>query len=263
MTGWPASTPCCRPLSRTRLARVRVAGVVQDFGDHRRDRGTLAGAQQLAQPRGSRSPRCSACSSFARWRSRCAEVGVLGAQPIDAGQVFAAQGQRVARHQQGALQRVQHGADALAQRGEHTQARVDDQQRRSPAAAKKARRAWAEGPWLKNGGGLRSIVRSLATGALAGMPSRAVRRMLLAREDGAELVHPSSAMPQPRTTQVSGSSATSTGRPVSSISRRSRSRSSAPPPVSMMPRSVMSAPSSGGVCSRRSSRPTRSGSADR
>ena len=59
----------------------------------------------------------------------------------------------------------------------------------------------------------------------------------------------SSAMPQPRTTQVSGSSATSTGRPVSSASRRSRSRSSAPPPVSIMPRSAMSAPSSGGVCS--------------
>ena len=56
-------------------------------------------------------------------------------------------------------------------------------------------------------------------------------------------------MPQPRTTQVSGSSATSTGRPVSSASRRSRSRSSAPPPVSIMPRSAMSAPSSGGVCS--------------
>ena len=37
----------------------------------------------------------------------------------------------------------------------------------------------------------------------------------------------SSAMPQPRTTQVRGSSATSTGRPVSSASRRSRSRSSA------------------------------------
>jgi len=59
----------------------------------------------------------------------------------------------------------------------------------------------------------------------------------------------SRAMPEPRTTQVSGSSATSTGRPVSSIKRRSRSRSSAPPPVSIMPFSAMSAPSSGGACS--------------
>src|SRR5690606_27483762 len=55
----------------------------------------------------------------------------------------------------------------------------------------------------------------------------------------------SSARPQPRTTQVSGSSATSTGSPVSSISSRSRSRNKAPPPVSMMPRSVISAPISG------------------
>jgi hypothetical protein len=46
----------------------------------------------------------------------------FGAQPIDAGQVFAAQGQRVARHQQGALQRVEHGADPLAQRGQGAQA---------------------------------------------------------------------------------------------------------------------------------------------
>jgi len=40
-----------------------------------------------------------------------------------------------------------------------------------------------------------------------------------------------------------------TGRPVSSISKRSRSRSRPPPPVSTMPFSAMSAPSSGGVCS--------------
>src|SRR5688572_6226213 len=46
----------------------------------------------------------------------------------------------------------------------------------------------------------------------------------------------SSAMPQPRTTQVRGSSATTTGSPVSSIRSRSRSRSNAPPPVSIMPR---------------------------
>ena len=46
------------------------------------------------------------------------------------------------------------------------------------------------------------------------------------------------------------SSMTITGSPVSSISRRSRSRSKAPPPVGTMPRSAMSAPSSGGVCSR-------------
>src|SRR5438552_2691055 len=58
----------------------------------------------------------------------------------------------------------------------------------------------------------------------------------------------SSALPEPRTTQVSGSSATITGSPVSSMSRRSRSRKSAPPPVSTMPFSAMSAPSSGGVC---------------
>src|SRR5439155_639721 len=57
----------------------------------------------------------------------------------------------------------------------------------------------------------------------------------------------SSALPQPRTTQVSGSSATTTGSPVSSISSRSMSRNSAPPPVSTMPRSAISAPSSGGV----------------
>ena len=43
---------------------------------------------------------------------------------------------------------------------------------------------------------------------------------------------------------------TITGRPVSSRSRRSRSRSSAPPPVRIRPRSAISAPNSGGVCSR-------------
>src|SRR5664280_3285941 len=56
--------------------------------------------------------------------------------------------------------------------------------------------------------------------------------------------------PPPRATQVSGSSATTTGSPVSSISNLSTSRSSAPPPVRTMPRSATSAPSSGGVCAR-------------
>ena len=59
----------------------------------------------------------------------------------------------------------------------------------------------------------------------------------------------SSALPPPRATQVSGSSATTTGMPVSSINKRSRLRSSAPPPVSTMPRSEMSDASSGGHCS--------------
>ncbi|EJW96744.1 hypothetical protein EVA_15150 [gut metagenome] len=60
----------------------------------------------------------------------------------------------------------------------------------------------------------------------------------------------SSAIPHPLTTQLRGSSATWTGRPVSSIRSRSRSRKSAPPPVSIKPCSAMSAPSSGGVFSR-------------
>ena len=56
-------------------------------------------------------------------------------------------------------------------------------------------------------------------------------------------------MPPPRATQVSGSWATTTGNPVSSASRTSRSLSNAPPPVSTMPVSAMSAANSGGVCS--------------
>ena len=48
----------------------------------------------------------------------------------------------------------------------------------------------------------------------------------------------------------SGSSATCTGMPVSWRSRSSRPRSRAPPPVSTMPRSMMSPASSGGVWSR-------------
>src|SRR5690606_19691578 len=59
----------------------------------------------------------------------------------------------------------------------------------------------------------------------------------------------SRALPPPQATQVSGSSATITGRPVSWLSSLSRSRSSAPPPVSTRPRSAMSEASSGGDCS--------------
>ena len=55
---------------------------------------------------------------------------------------------------------------------------------------------------------------------------------------------------RPCATEVSGSSATCTGMPVSWRSRSSRPRSSAPPPVSTMPRSMMSPASSGGVWSR-------------
>jgi hypothetical protein len=51
----------------------------------------------------------------------------------------------------------------------------------------------------------------------------------------------------PSTTDASGSSAIETGRPVSSRMRLSRFLISAPPPVSTMPRSEMSAESSGGV----------------
>ncbi|EEF24209.1 conserved hypothetical protein, partial [Ricinus communis] len=60
----------------------------------------------------------------------------------------------------------------------------------------------------------------------------------------------SSTLPQPRATHDSGSSATVTGRPVWSRISASRPRSSAPPPVSMMPLSAMSLASSGGVASR-------------
>jgi hypothetical protein len=51
------------------------------------------------------------------------------------------------------------------------------------------------------------------------------------------------------TTDVSGSSAMETGRPVSSRNLLSKFLSNAPPPVSTIPRSTMSAESSGGVCS--------------
>src|SRR6266850_1488082 len=103
----------------------------------------------------------------------------------------------------------------------------------SESEAKKNSLTSGAGPRLKNGGGVWSIPRYYQSLVKIG-PKCSIF---------------SSALPEPRTTQVSGSSATMTGRPVSSISRRSRSRSSAPPPVSTMPFSAMSAPSSGGVCS--------------
>src|SRR6202158_2741 len=56
-----------------------------------------------------------------------------------------------------------------------------------------------------------------------------------------------SIFPVPSTTDASGSSAIETGKPVSSRMRLSRFFSSAPPPVSTMPRSLISAESSGGV----------------
>src|SRR4029077_16755118 len=59
-----------------------------------------------------------------------------------------------------------------------------------------------------------------------------------------------STLPLPTTTEASGSSASTTGRPVSSRSRWSRLRSSAPPPERTIPLSMMSAESSGGVRSR-------------
>src|SRR4051794_795354 len=55
--------------------------------------------------------------------------------------------------------------------------------------------------------------------------------------------------PAPMATECSGSSAMCTGIPVSCRSRSSRPRSSAPPPVSTSPRSMMSPASSGGVWS--------------
>ena len=95
------------------------------------------------------------------------------------------------------------------------------------------------------GAAARAVERMVHAGALSGSTP-----ILLAGEDGAGWSIFSRAMPEPAHHAGEGSSATITGRPVSSISRRSRSRSSAPPPVRTMPRSAMSAPSSGGVCSR-------------
>src|SRR5262245_8210560 len=59
-----------------------------------------------------------------------------------------------------------------------------------------------------------------------------------------------SILPAPRTTDDSGSSATDTGSPVSARKRSPIFCRSAPPPVSTIPRSQMSAASSGGVRSR-------------
>src|SRR5580658_5951433 len=59
-----------------------------------------------------------------------------------------------------------------------------------------------------------------------------------------------SILPVPSTTDASGSSAIDTGNPVSSRMRLSKFLISAPPPVSTMPRSLISAESSGGVRSR-------------
>ncbi len=58
------------------------------------------------------------------------------------------------------------------------------------------------------------------------------------------------ALPVPSATALSGSSATWTGRPVSSFRRLSSPLSSAPPPASVSPRSTRSAASSGGHRSR-------------
>src|SRR6185295_18535644 len=54
-------------------------------------------------------------------------------------------------------------------------------------------------------------------------------------------------LPEPSTTACSGASAILTGMPVSCRNRLSKPRRSAPPPVRTMPRSMMSAESSGGV----------------
>ena len=58
----------------------------------------------------------------------------------------------------------------------------------------------------------------------------------------------SKTLPPPRVTQVKGSSATITGKPVS-WQAVYRGCSNAPPPVKTIPRSAISEESSGGVCS--------------
>ena len=60
----------------------------------------------------------------------------------------------------------------------------------------------------------------------------------------------SSILPVPTATQSIGSSAKKTGIEVSILISRPRPRSSAPPPVSTIPASMISAASSGGVCSQ-------------
>src|SRR5437870_2252423 len=57
-------------------------------------------------------------------------------------------------------------------------------------------------------------------------------------------------LPVPSATALSGSSATWTGKPVSSLKSLSKPRSNAPPPASTRPRSTRSAESSGGHRSR-------------
>ncbi len=59
----------------------------------------------------------------------------------------------------------------------------------------------------------------------------------------------SSAMPQPRTTQVSGVLGHQDRYGLLGQQAIQVAQHTAPPPVSIMPRSAMSAPSSGGVCS--------------
>ena len=60
----------------------------------------------------------------------------------------------------------------------------------------------------------------------------------------------SSALPQPLTTQVSGSSARETGKPVFSLINTSKFARSDPPPARIIPLSTISAANSGGVFSR-------------
>ena len=69
-----------------------------------------------------------------------------------------------------------------------------------------------------------------------GHGGRAYSRLIFRRRSKSESI-----FPVPSTTELRGSSATDTGSPVSSRSRRSRFLRSAPPPVSTMPRSTMSA----------------------
>ena len=56
--------------------------------------------------------------------------------------------------------------------------------------------------------------------------------------------------PVPITTQVKGSSAITTGKPVASLIVVSSSPKRAPPPVKTIPLSTISAANSGGVCSK-------------
>src|SRR6185437_5766490 len=84
---------------------------------------------------------------------------------------------------------------------------------------------------------------------LALLPSSGSRPHSLAKKSLPCMSISSSARPPPRATQVSGSSAICTYRPVSSLISLSITRSSAPPPVSTMPRSCTSEHNSGDLCS--------------